>query len=292
MRVCRRVVRCFAETMLFWRRRLRAAEVQDFAGVSERTARSLLSDWRAGGLLPPYRPGAERCLVPPENFDPGPLVTDPAIALSLLLSAEHLPGNPFALCALPEGGHDLSLTASVRSGPIRELIAACLERRAVSLIYAARVGRQEFVFSPSALVRARGRYHLRGYRACGHNALGASLDDRFVDLVPARTIEAWRPVEAPFVGLEDDDDWHAIEERKFVLSSDLFEEERLCYEHEYGISETGELTVRSRRALMSYILQELSERRCWRRDGTSVRLWDIQDGADAPSRCCPLRPHR
>ena len=265
--------------MLFWRGRLRAREVQDFAGVSERTARNLLSEWRTRGLLPPYRPSAERCLVPVEDFDPGSFVTDPVIAFSQLLVAHHLPGNPFALCALPGGGHDLSLTASVPSGPIRELVAACLEREAVSLIYAAKTGRQEFVFSPSALVRARGRYHLRGHRADGRGAFGEGLHDRYVDVIPARAIEAWRATAAPFVGLENDDDWHAIEERRFVLSPDLSEEERLCYEHEYGISETGKLRVRKRRALMPYILQELSERRCWRRDGTSVRLWETEDAA-------------
>ena len=279
MKIGRRVAHRFAETMLFWRGRLRAREVQDFAGVSERTARNLLSEWRTGGLLPPYTPSAERCLIPVEDFDPGSLVTDPVTAFSLLLGANRLPGNPFALCALPEGGHDLSLTAAVASGPIRKVVAACLDREAVSLIYAAKTGRQEFVFSPSALVRARGRYHLRGHRADGRSAFGDRLDDRYVDVVPARAIEAWRATEAPFVGLENDGDWRTIEERRFVLSPELSEEERLCYEHEYGISETGKLRVRKRRALMPYILQELSERRCWRRDGTSVRIWEMEDAA-------------
>ena len=286
MRISRQVVRRFAETMLFWRGRLQAREVQDFAGVSERTARNLLSEWRTTGLLPPYRAGAERCLVPVEDFDPGSFVTDPVIAFSQLLIAHNLPGNPFALCALPGGGHDLSLTASVPSGPIRELVAACLGREAVSLIYAAKTGRQEFVFSPSALVRARGRYHLRGHRADGRDALGERLHERYVDVVPARTIEAWRMTEAPFIGLENDDDWHAFEERRFVLSPDLSEEERICHEHEYGISETGEFRVRKRRALMPYVLQELSERRCWRRDGTSVRLWETEDATGG----CPGLP--
>lgn len=274
MRVGRRVVQRFAETMLFWRGRLRAREVQDFAGVSERTARNLLSEWRTRGLLPPYTPSAERCLIPVEDFDPGSLVTDPVTAFSLLLTAEHLTGNPFALCAPPGGGHDLSLTAAVPSGPTRKIIAACLDREAISLIYAARTGRQEFVFSPSALVRARGRYHLRGHRADGRGAFGERLDDRYVDVVPARAIEAWRTMEAPFVGLESDDDWHVLDERWFVLSPELSDEERLCYEHEYGISETGTLRVRKRRALMPYVFQELSERRCWRSDGTSVRIWE------------------
>ena len=289
MRISRQVVRRFAETMLFWRGRLRASEVQDFAGVSERTARNLLSEWRTRGLLPPYRPSAERCLVPVEDFDPGSSVTDPVIAFSLLLAASHLPGNPFAPCALPEGGHDLSLTAAVPSGPIRELIAACLDREAVSLIYTAKTGRQEFIFSPCALVRSRGRFHLRGHRADGRDAFGERLDDRYVDVVPARAIEAWRTTEAPFVGLENDDDWHAIEERRFVLSPDLSEAERLCYEHEYGISETGKLRVRERRALMPYLLQELSERRCWRSDGTSVRIWETGDAAGGCSRDSRVR---
>ena len=269
--------------MLFWRGRLQAWEVQNFAGISERTARNLLSEWRVGGLLPPYRPSAERCLVPIEDFDPGPHVTDPDIAFSLLLTGEDLPGNPFALGVPPGGGHDLSLTATTPSGPVREVVAACLDGEAVSLIYAAKTGRQEFVFSPSALVRSRGRYHMRGYRADGRDAFGRPLDDRYVDVVPARSIEAWRTPDASFVGLECDDDWHAFEKREFTLSRELSDEERLCYEHEYGISDTGKLRVRKRRALMPYVLQELSERRCWRRDGTSVRVWETLP-EDTPGR--------
>ena len=251
MRIGRQIACRFAETMLFWRGRLQARDVQDFAGVSERTAWSLLSDWRSIGLLPPHgprRPRIERRLIPIHDFNPGPHVTDPSIAFSLLLTGDHLPGNPFAMCAPLGGGHDLSLTAAMPSGPTREIIAACLDREAVSLIYAAKTGRQEFVFSPSALVRSRGRYHIRGHRADGRDAFGRLLDDRYVDVVPARAIEAWRASKAPFVGLEHDDDWHTFEKRQFVLSHELSEEEKLCYEHEYGISETGKLNVRKRRA--------------------------------------------
>ena len=86
MRIGRQVVRRFAETMLFWRGRLQAGEVQEFAGVSERTARNLFSEWRTRGLLPPYRPSTERYLIPAEDFDPSPHVTDPVIAFTLLLT--------------------------------------------------------------------------------------------------------------------------------------------------------------------------------------------------------------
>ena len=275
MRIGRSTVRHFAETMLYWRGRLKTSEIQGFAGVSERTARRLSSDWRTSGLLPLYRPNAEHCLIPPDDFDPGIHVTSPAIAFALLLVADHTPGNPFALCGPSGGGHDLSLTATVPTGPARAIIAACLDREALNLIYAAKAGRQEFVFSPSALVRSRGRYHLRGYRASGCDARGHPLSDRYVDVVPARALEAWRSEEMPFVGLEDDDDWNAFEEHQLVLSPELSGEEKLCYEHEYGISEIGRFEVRTRRALMPYVLQELSERRCWRRDGTSVRVWDM-----------------
>ena len=277
MKIGLQVSRRFAESMLFWRGHLQAKEVRDFAGVSERTARSLLSDWRADGLLPPYRPSAQRRLVPAENFDPSPSVTNPTIAFSLLLAAEHLPGSPFSLATLPEGGHDLSLSAAILTGPIREIVAACVDRAAVTLIYAAKAGHQEFVFSPSALVRSRGRYHLRGYRADGRDAFGRRLDDRYVDVVPARAIDAWRTPETPFIGLERDVDWHAYEERRFRLSPELSDGETLCYEHEYGIADSGILNVRQRRALMSYVIQELSERRCWRFDGTSVPIWNVVD---------------
>ena len=141
------------------------------------------------------------------------------------------------------------------------------------MIYAAKTGRQEFTFCPSALVRSRGRYHLRGHRANGQDTLGKRLDDRYVDVVPARAVEARPAKEAPFVGLESDSDWHTFEERRLVFSPELSEEEKLCYEYEYGIAEIGQLIVRQRRALMSYVLQELSERRCWRSDGTSVPIW-------------------
>ena len=54
---------------------------------------------RFDGILPLYRPSAERRLVPTEDFDPGPAVTDPNVALSLLMVGDLLPGNPFSLVA-------------------------------------------------------------------------------------------------------------------------------------------------------------------------------------------------
>ena len=101
------------------------------------------------------------------------------------------------------------------------------------------------------------------------------LDERYVDVVPARAIEARRATQATFVGLEADDDWNTFDEYRLVLSSELTEEETLCYEHEYGMFDVGVLNLKQRRAMMPYVLQELFERRCWRRDGTSVRIWEI-----------------
>lgn len=273
MQLCREVARRFAETMFFWRGHLRAKEVWEFLGVSERTARSLISEWREAGILPRYQPTPERRLFPAEEFVPGPAVIDPRVALSLLLMADQLPGNPFAPFALPGGGHDLAISALTSSKAARQVLAACLDRRAVTVIYAGKTGRQEFVLSPSALVRSRGRYHLRGYRADGRDALGHRLHDRYVDMVPARSIEAWPTPSGNFVGLDNDDEWHAFEKRTFSFSSELSDEERLCYEHEYGIADLGKLVVRERRALMPYVVQELSERRCWRQDGTQVPIW-------------------
>ena len=79
-----------------------------------------------------------------------------------------------------------------------------------------------------------------------------------------------------FVGLEDDTEWQTFETRCFVLSPELSEDERLCYEHEYGIADSGILEVTKRRALMPFVLQELSERRCWRTNGSSVPVWTTQ----------------
>ena len=285
MRVGQEIARRFAETMLYWRGHLRAKEVQEFLGVSERTARGLIHGWRRfDGILPPYRPSAERRLVPTEDFDPSPAVTNPNTALSLLLVADLLPGNPFSPVAPLDGGHDLAISAPKPSRSTREVLAACLDRQAVWLIYAAKSGCQEFVFHPSALIRSRGRYHLRGYRTEGRDVTGRQIDHRYVDLVPARTIEARCAEQIPFIGLEDDIDWHTFEERQFVLSAELSEQERLCYEHEYGIADSGVLKVKQRRALLSYVLQEFSERRCWRRDGTSVQIWDAVDFVPIKSR--------
>lgn len=275
MKFDREIARRFAETMLFWRGHLRAKEVQDFLGVSERTARSLISEWRDDGLLPPYRSYAKRYLVPAEEFNPGPKVIDPNVAFSLLLVSENLPGNPFSSTAPLGGGHDLSISVAIPLGPTREVLAACLDRQGVRTIYASKKGVQELVFFPSAIVRARGRYHMRGYRRDCRDTLGERLEDRYIDMVPARAIEAWRTEQMPFVGLENDSDWNTFEKRTFVLSTALRKEEKLCYEHEYGIADSGELTVNQRCALMPYVLQELSERRCWRRDGTSVKIFDI-----------------
>ena len=268
-----KLARRFAETMLYWRRHLRAKEVQDFVGVSERTARSLIRGWRIDGILPPYRAAHGRRLVPARDFKPTAEVADPNVALSLLLVADHLPGNPFSMVAPPGGGHDLALSAPVASRAIRNVVAACLDREPVWLLYAAKTGRQEFIFHPSALIRARGRYHLRGFRSDGQDSAGMRLDDRFVDVVPARAIEARPAKDAAFVGLEGDAEWQTFETREFVLSSTLSEDERLCYEHEYNIADSGVLNVTYRRALMPFVLQELRERRCWRTDGSWAYVW-------------------
>ena len=288
MIISREIARRYAETMLYWRRHLRAREVQAYLGVSERTARSVIAGWRrVDGILPRYRPGAVRCLVPMEDFDPGPAVTDPNIALSLLLMADHSPGNPFAPVAPPGGGHDLALSARVPSRATREVLAACMDRQAVWLLYAAKTGRQEFVFHPSALIRSRGRYHVRGYRVDGRDAAGRRLDNRYVDVVPARSIEGIRADRTVFIGLDDDIDWRAFETHRFALSPELSSAERLCYEHEYGIAETGFLEITARRALMAYKVQELSERRCWRRDGTSVPIWGNATPSGQGAACVP-----
>ena len=284
MTVGRAIARRFAETMLFWRGHLRAKEVQDFLGVSERTARGLIAEWRDAGILPRYRHSSAKCLVPDDTFDPGPPVTDLNVAFSLLIVADLLPGNPFSSTALLNGGHDLSISAPIAPARTREILAAGLDRQAVKLIYASKTGSQEFVFHPSALIRSRGRYHLRGYRADGRDTLGNHLKNRYVDIVPARAIESWREKEARFVGLENDTDWHMIEERQFVLSNDLSEDERRCYEHEYNLGDRDHLKVKKRRALMPYVLQELSERRCWRRNGPSVPIWEAVEHVPTQSR--------
>ena len=265
--------RRFAETMLYWRRYLRAKEVRDFLGVSERTARSLIQRWRITGIFPPYRAADGRHLVPASEFKPSEEVADPNVALSLLIVADRLPGNPFSMVAPAGGGHDLALSAPIASRAIRAVVAACLDRSPVWLLYASKAGPQEFIFHPSALIRARGRYHLHGFRSNGQDRVGSQLKDRFVDVVPARAIEAQPAEHTAFVGLDNDAAWHTFETREFVLSPALSADERLCYEHEYGIADIGVLQVTQRRALMPFVLQELSERRYWRIDGSSVAVW-------------------
>ena len=269
-----RAGRRFAETMLYWRGEMRASDVQNYLGVSERTARTHISRWRdPEAILPLFLPGHMRSLVPIQGFSPPKEVQDPAVTLALLLTAEHFPANPFSSFAPVASGHDLSLSAKIRTKALRELVKACLERKAITLIYISKRHQQEMVFSPSALVRSRGRYHFRGYRANARDLFANRLTDQYIDIVPARALDAWCDSESQFVGLENDLDWHEFEEQHFFLSPELTGEETLCYEHEYGISETGFLKVRQRRALMPYIRQELFERLCWRRDGTYIRIW-------------------
>ena len=264
----------FAETMLYWRGILPTRELQAFLDVSERTARSLVRGWRQRDMLASHRPGHARGLLPINGFEPGPSVTDPNIALSLLLTADLLPGNPFAMTPMAAAGHDLTMTAPLATLAIREIVAAGLARRPVWLVYAAKTGRQEFVFHPAALVRSRGRYHMRGYRSNGYGEARRRLSERYVDVVPARAVEA-RAVEANhFVDLGDDEEWREFERHSFSLSPKLSDDERLCYEHEYGIADRGYLVVECRRALLPYVRQELAERRCWRGDGTHVAIWD------------------
>ena len=210
------VGRNFAETMLFWRGYLHAQDVQEFLGVSERTARSIIGKWRDSHLLPPYK-HSDRKLMPPEGFKPSGDVSNTDIAFSLLLIASlsrtqhqdegnskgthqirRFAGIPFSHVPLLEGGHDLSISAKFPSRPIRQIVSACIRRQALHLIYLAKTGNQEFVFCPSALVRSQGRYHLRGHRSQGRDDSGRQLDDQYLDVVPARVIEAWAVLRCPF----------------------------------------------------------------------------------------------
>ena len=279
MDVGRHLLRRFAETMLFWRGYLTLRDIEEFGGVSTRTASNLTSEWRSRGVLPVYKSHARRRLEPSERFEPDTEVTRPEFAFFSLLTADSVPGNPFSKVSLPGGGHDLSIVAPIPTRAIRHVVGACIDRKPVRVLYAAKSGRQQFVFSPVAIVRSRGRYHLRGYRADGRDIYRNRLEDRYVDVVPSRTIEVLSTHEAPYVGLEQDIDWHTIEEREFIVSRRLSENERICYEHEYGIAETGVLQVKERRALMPYIAQELSERQCWRPDGSCEPIWMEKDDA-------------
>ena len=75
-----------------------------------------------------------------------------------------------------------------------------------------------------------------------------------------------------------------FERREFTLCPELSDDERLCYEHEYGIAESGVLVVTQRRALLRFVVQELSERRCWRNDGSSVPVWSTGPPAQRRAR--------
>lgn len=270
-----KIARRFAETMLYWNGEMRASDIMDYLGVSERTARQRVSDWRHGNaILPDFRPGSMRSLTPIDEFTPSTEVMDPRITLALLMTADYFPANPFSSYPPVDGAYDLSLSAvKTRTETLRLIVKACIRHEAVFLIYLAKSGIQEFVFSPSALVRARGRYHLRGYRSNGQDSLYNKLEDRYVDVVLSRAIDAQLDSEFKFIDLGSDHDWHKYEQYQFALSPNLTKEETLCYEHEYGISDQRFLRVKERRALMPYICQELFQRLCWRQDGTSVKIW-------------------
>ena len=71
------------------------------------------------------------------------------------------------------------------------------------------------------VVRSRGRFHLRGYRTDGREVAGAPIEDRFVDVAPARTVEPRRAEDAHFVGLDEEREWNVMAEERFKLSSEL-----------------------------------------------------------------------
>ena len=273
MKLEHQIAKRFAETALYWRGHLRAKEVQKFLGVSERTARSFISDWRHWRLLPKYRHEA-KCLKPSDDFNPKSPASDLSIAFNLLLMGDKFIGNPFALFGPIGGGHDLSIRQQIFSEATRNIISACINCQPVHMIYISKDGRQDLVFHPSALVRTRGRYHFRGYRDSGINvSSGTQLENRYVDVVPARALEATITENLAFVGLKKDNDWNCIENSTFYLSDELSDVEKLCYDNEYGLIDKTELKIEARRALMPYIRQELTEHKCWRRDNTSVQIW-------------------
>ena len=102
-RTSRMVAHRFAETMLFWRKSMRAVDLAEYLGVSERTARSLIQEWRVEGLLPAYTKYPRGGIKPDPDFNPGPPANDFEYHIRAALDRQGFCRKPFFICSAFQG---------------------------------------------------------------------------------------------------------------------------------------------------------------------------------------------
>jgi hypothetical protein len=150
---------------------------------------------------------------------------------------------------------------------LKEITRAIAHGNALSVDYAAKTRRIAMTFSPHTIVRTPDRIHVRG-----HASEDATEPGYFMDLVPARMLDASNLGHDNYVGDADDVDWHRHESLTVRLRSDLPEPLRDALLQEHG-GDTIKIH-RVRKALHRYYRIAFESRRVENVDGP---LWIVED---------------
>lgn len=132
---------------------------------------------------------------------------------------------------------------------VSKLVSAIQNQSALELDYQAKAGHQYFTVAPNQLVYANRRYHLRAY----------CYDwDKFIDLVPSRVLGV-KPSDEDWVSSDEDKEWNAYVDLKFIPNADLPESLRETLLLDFRLEDDEVYTIKTRKALEHYVLREMEQ---------------------------------
>lgn len=237
----------FVGTVIEWLGEVRPKDLIEAFGVSGPTATRILADW---SLRHPGQATHRKGEHGYRKAGPASAPQDGGGLLRFMrgqaLADELAPG-----CALSIGVEMADVDA-LTEAPVGGDVLGCFLRaihrkRCVAIRYAGRRAVREMVLSPTRLVHALGRYHVR---ALDH------LDDTFKDIVLSRVVAVHETAEER--RSMQDREWERSVVLSFQLNPELEPEMRMSVANEWGIDGGGVHKIRCREALALYVVRRMT----------------------------------
>ncbi len=264
------------EFLTFWGGEANCGDIAEKTGLKRETVQRQICDpvinrpRHPGGLS--YNRHAHRYVFP-EDATTKALRLSPRNARAVVagaeaerLWAEARGGEPFfdlpvedALAPVAFGFHEERF---------QPFVAGILRRKAIALDYLSKTGPMFATFSPHTVVRTSYRVHVRGYAYWRDG-----MDNRFIDIIPGRVMEAKVDPRADYVGVRNDAAWQERVGLRVTLRPEIPAAIRDAMEREYGAFR-GEFVIEGvRRAMADYVTEALESRRV---RGYEGGLWTVR----------------
>lgn len=251
----------YLETCLYWGQGVTASGLGEAFGIARQNAQASIAAYRnrhPDNMT--YNPSSKRHEAS-TTFQPHYISQEP------LRYLDYLRGNTLSnhfwededWGHLPVEDVDYLFKPHIDKEIARKVVSAIQNEQTLALYYHAKaVGHETLTISPSHLVYASGRYHIRAY-CFEHN--------RFIDLVLSRMIGAEYSYE-DWISSAEDQEWNTYVELAFIPNPELPQALKETLLLDYRLDD-GVYNIKVRQALSAYVLREM-ERLDWK---YGIPLW-------------------